>query len=60
MKSRAVTMGKIADILEQRGQTDEALRIRREEEERGITAIPGRRRRASRSANGRADTGRND
>ena len=30
--SRAVTMGKIADILGQRGETDEALRIRREEE----------------------------
>jgi len=32
VRSRAVTMGKIADILEQRGETDEALRIRREEE----------------------------
>ena len=30
--SRAVTMGKIADILEGRGETDEALRIRREEQ----------------------------
>ena len=30
--SRAVTMGQIADILEQRGETEEALRIRREEE----------------------------
>ena len=32
MRSRAVTMGKIADVLQQRGETDEALRIRREEE----------------------------
>ena len=32
VRSKAVTMGKIADILQQRGQTDEALRIRREEE----------------------------
>ena len=32
MRSRAVTMGKIADILQARGETDEALRIRREEE----------------------------
>ena len=32
VRSRAVTMGKIADILQQRGETDEALRIRREEE----------------------------
>ena len=31
VRSRAVTMGKIADILGQRGETDEALRIRREE-----------------------------
>ena len=31
-RSRAVTMGQIADILVQRGETDEALRIRREEE----------------------------
>ena len=27
-----MTMGRIADILQQRGQTDEALRIRREKE----------------------------
>ncbi len=32
VRSIAVTMGKIADILQQRGETDEALRIRREEE----------------------------
>jgi len=32
VRSRAVTMGKIADVLQQRGETDEALRIRREEE----------------------------
>ncbi|WP_372396411.1 CHAT domain-containing protein [Azospirillum sp. HJ39] len=32
VRARAVTMGKIADILTTRGQTDEALRIRREEE----------------------------
>jgi len=32
IRSRAITMGKIADILGQRGETDEALRIRREEE----------------------------
>ena len=32
MRSRAVAIGKIADILERRGETDEALRIRREEE----------------------------
>ncbi|MCG8549114.1 MAG: CHAT domain-containing protein, partial [Desulfobacterales bacterium] len=31
-KSCAVTMGKIADILQQKGDTDEALRIRKEEE----------------------------
>jgi tetratricopeptide (TPR) repeat protein len=31
-RSRAVTMGKIADILQARGQFDEALRIRKEEE----------------------------
>ena len=31
-KSYAVTMGKIADILEQRGETDEALRILKEEQ----------------------------
>ena len=31
-RSRAVTMGKIADILAQRGETEEALRIHREEE----------------------------
>ncbi|MFC1537451.1 CHAT domain-containing protein [Gemmatimonadota bacterium] len=30
--SRAVTMGKISNILERLGETDEALRIRREEE----------------------------
>jgi len=30
--ARAMTMGKIADILQRRGETDEALRIRREEE----------------------------
>ena len=32
VRSRAVTMGKIADILQARGDLDEALRIRREEE----------------------------
>ena len=32
VRSRAVTMGNIADILQQRGETDEALRIRKEEE----------------------------
>jgi hypothetical protein len=32
VRERAVTLGQIADILQQRGQTDEALRIRREEE----------------------------
>ena len=31
-RSRAVTMGKIADILQSRGQLDDALRIRQEEE----------------------------
>ena len=31
-RSRAVTMGRIADILQARGALDEALRIRREEE----------------------------
>lgn len=31
-RSRAVTMGQIADILQARGNLDEALRIRREEE----------------------------
>ncbi len=31
-RSRAVTMGKIADILVQRGETAEALRIRRQEQ----------------------------
>jgi tetratricopeptide (TPR) repeat protein len=32
IRERAVTMGKIADILQQRGETEEALRIRREEQ----------------------------
>jgi len=32
VRERAVTMGKIADILQARGELDEALRIRREEE----------------------------
>ncbi len=32
IRSRAVTMGKIADILQQRGETAEALRIRQEEQ----------------------------
>ncbi len=32
MRSKAVTQGKIADILTQRGQLEEALRIRTEEE----------------------------
>ena len=32
MRSRAVTMGQIADILYRRGDLDEALRIRREEQ----------------------------
>src|SRR5262249_43544208 len=31
-RSKAVTMGKIADVLQQRGEIEEALRIRREEE----------------------------
>jgi hypothetical protein len=31
VRSRAVTMGQIADILQQRGETEEALRIRRED-----------------------------
>ena len=31
-RSQAITMGKIADILQARGQLDEALRIRQEEE----------------------------
>ena len=31
-RDQAVSVGRIASILEQRGQTDEALRIRREEE----------------------------
>jgi hypothetical protein len=32
IRSRAVTLGKIADIYQARGQLDEALRIRQEEE----------------------------
>ena len=32
VRSRAVTLGQIADVLAARGETDEALRIRREEE----------------------------
>ena len=32
VRARAVTMGKIADVLQARGDLDEALRIRREEE----------------------------
>ena len=32
VRSRAVTMGKIADVLQARGEIDEALRIRREEQ----------------------------
>ncbi len=32
VRSRAVTMGKIADILEARGELDEALRIRKDEQ----------------------------
>ncbi|MBM5817934.1 MAG: CHAT domain-containing protein, partial [Cyanobacteria bacterium K_Offshore_surface_m2_239] len=32
VRERAVTMGKIADVLQQRGESEEALRIRREEE----------------------------
>ena len=31
VRSRAVTLGQIADILQDRGQLDEALRIRKEE-----------------------------
>lgn len=31
-RSKAVTMGKIADVLQRRGETDEALRIRRDEQ----------------------------
>ena len=32
VREKAVTMGKVADILQARGQLDEALRIRKEEE----------------------------
>ena len=32
VRERAVTMGKIADILQSRGELDEALRIRKEEQ----------------------------
>jgi hypothetical protein len=32
VRSRAVTLGQIADVLQARGDLDEALRIRREEE----------------------------
>ena len=32
MRSRAVTLGRIADVYQARGQWDEALRIRQEEE----------------------------
>ncbi|MDG4549083.1 MAG: hypothetical protein P9G45_01520, partial [Candidatus Contendobacter sp.] len=32
VRARAVTQGKIADVLQARGELDEALRIRREEE----------------------------
>ncbi len=32
MRLRAVTLGQIADVLQARGEVDEALRIRREEE----------------------------
>ena len=32
MRSRAVTLGKIADVISARGELDEALRIRREEQ----------------------------
>ena len=32
MRERAITLGKIADVLRARGQLDEALRIQREEE----------------------------
>ncbi|MFN9872802.1 MAG: hypothetical protein ACK55E_15385, partial [Cyanobacteriota bacterium] len=32
VRSKAVTMGKIADVLQAREQLDEALRIRQEEE----------------------------
>ena len=32
VRSRAVTMGKVADILQQRGENEEALRISREEQ----------------------------
>ncbi len=31
-RARAVTLGKIADVLQARGEPDEALRIRREDE----------------------------
>jgi phosphopentomutase len=31
VRARAVTLGKIADVYQARGQLDEALRIRREE-----------------------------
>jgi len=32
LRSKAITMGRIADILESRGQLDEALRIHQEEQ----------------------------
>ena len=32
MRARAVTLGKIADVYQARGQLDEALRIRQEEQ----------------------------
>ncbi len=38
VRSRAVTMGQIADVLQVRGDLDEALRIRREEESPGLRA----------------------
>jgi phosphopentomutase len=32
VRAKAITMGKIADVLQARGQLDEALRIRQEEQ----------------------------
>jgi phosphopentomutase len=33
VRVKAITMGKIADVLQARGQRDEALRIRQEEQQ---------------------------
>ena len=40
MREKAVTMGKIADILQARGELDEALRIRNEEQLPGWIRAP--------------------